>query len=129
MDDKEKKLFAQLDDPMAGQRSGALELLHLYDEKNKTSFRDRLAKIERGEKYDELEQETAALRQELAKELQARAAVEADLAQHKGAVAQWQRAYNLQRARLVTANAIAWGRTTGRKLAAYIGVPLIAIGA
>jgi hypothetical protein len=129
MDDRAKKLISQLDDPAPGQRAQALEMLHLHHEKNKTSFCDLLGKIERGEQYDALDQEAAGLRQQLAAELQARAAAETDLEQHKDAVSKWKRAYAVQGAKLATANAIAWGRMTGRKLALYIGVPLIAFGA
>jgi hypothetical protein len=121
MDDREKKLLPQLDDPMPGQRGNALEQLHDYDEKHKTSFRDRVAKIERGEQYDVLEQEAVTLRQQLV-------ALDGELTQYKAAVGKWQTAYATQAAKYAVASAIAWGRTTGPKLAACIAVPLIAVG-
>jgi hypothetical protein len=128
MDDREKKLLPQLDDPMPGQRGNALEQLHDYDEKHKTSFRDRVAKIERGEQYDVLEQEAVTLRQQLV-------ALDGELAQYQAAIATWEKAYDDQgaklmatKAKLAVASTIAWGRTRGAKLAAYIAMPLIAVG-
>ncbi len=121
MDDREKKLLPQLDDPMPGQRGNALEQLHDFDEKHKTSFRDRVAKIERGEQYDVVEQEAVMLRQQVG-------ALDGELTQYKAAVGKWQTAYAAQAAKLAIASGIAWGKTTGPKLAAYIAVPLIALG-
>jgi hypothetical protein len=121
MDDREKKLLVQLDDPMPGQRANALELLHAHDVQNKSSFRDRVPKIERGEQYDALEQDVAALRQQ-------NAALDAELTQYKAAVGTWQSAYAAQAAKLAVASAVAWGRTTGKRLAAYVAVPVIALG-
>jgi hypothetical protein len=40
MDDTERKIIPQLDDPMPGQRSNALEILHNHHEQTKGSFRD-----------------------------------------------------------------------------------------
>jgi hypothetical protein len=120
MDDREKKLLAQLDDPMAGQRTQALEMLHAHDEKNQTSFRDRVAKIERGEQCDALEQEVAALRPQIA-------TLDAELTQYKAAISQWQRHVAVLKVKLAVASAIAWGRTTGRRLAAYAALPLIGL--
>lgn len=120
MDDLEKKLFAQLDDPMPGQRNQALDMLHAHDEKNKSSFRDRLTKIERGEHYDELDQEAIALRQE-------NAVLDGELTQYKAAVAKWQKHAAAMQHKLAMASAIAWGRTTGLRLAAYVAVPVIAL--
>ena len=128
MDDKEKKLFAQLDDPMAGQRSGALELLHLYDEKNGTSFRDRLAKIERGEKYDELEQERRRCGRSWPKSFRRARRWKPTWRSTRGQSRNGRGPVTLQSARLVTANANRLGPHDGAELAAYIGVPLIAIG-
>jgi hypothetical protein len=120
MEDLEKKLFAQLDDPMPGPRISALDMLHMYDEKHKSSFRDRLAKIERGEQYDALDKEAAALRQQ-------NAALDGELTQYKAAVAQWKNHAAAMQHKLAIAGAIAWGRTTGLRLAAYVAVPLIAL--
>jgi hypothetical protein len=120
MEDLEKKLFAQLDDPMPGQRGQALDMLHAHDEKNKSSFRDRLAKIERGELYDALDREAAALRQQ-------NTALDGELTQYKAAVAKWQKHAAAMQSKLAIASAIAWGRTTGLRLAAYAALPLIAL--
>lgn len=120
MDDLEKKLFAQLDDPMPGQRSQALDMLHIHDKKHKSSFRDRLAKIERGEQYDALDQEAAGLRQQ-------NALLDGELTQYKEAVAKWQKHAGAMQSKLAMASAIAWGRTTGLRLAAYVAAPLIVL--
>ena len=61
--------------------------------------------------------------------------LDSELTQYKGAIPQWQqRVEDLEksernlRLKLAAASAIAWGKTTGPKLAAYIAVPLIALG-
>jgi hypothetical protein len=62
MDDLEKKLFVQLDDDMAGQRSNALELLREHLKKAGRTFRDIVADIENGipkAKAEELEKKLA----------------------------------------------------------------------
>jgi hypothetical protein len=120
MDDSEKKLICQLDDSMAGQRVAALEVLHKHDEKHGTSFRDRVAKIERGEQYDVLEQEAVTLRQQ-------NAMLDGELTQYKAAVGKWQQHATALQAKLAVASAIAWGRTTGRRLAVYAALPVLAL--
>jgi hypothetical protein len=120
MDDRAKKLFSQLDDPAAGQRAQALEMLHMHHEKNKTTFCDLLSKIERGEQYEVLDQEAAALRQQ-------NAVLDGELTQYKEAVTKWQKHAAAMQSKLAIASTIAWGRTTGRRLAAFAAVPLIAL--
>jgi hypothetical protein len=46
LDARAKKLFAQFDDPAAGQRGNALELLRAHLAKNKRTFRDLLHEFE-----------------------------------------------------------------------------------
>jgi len=48
MDERTKKLFVQLDDPMPGQRSTALEMLRARLLKNGRTFRDLLHELEGG---------------------------------------------------------------------------------
>lgn len=120
MDDREKKLIVQLDDPMPGQRGNALEILHDHDQKHGTSFRDRVATIERGEQYDVLDQEAVALRQQ-------NAVLDGELTQYKAAVDKWRQHATALQARLAVASAIAWGRTSGLRLAAYAALPLCAL--
>ena len=127
MDDLEKKMFVQLDDPMPRQRVNALEMLREYMEKKTPPefFRGWVSDL------DELAQNKAAadgLRQQ-------NALLDSELTQYKGAIPQWQqRVEDLEksernlRLKLAAASAIAWGKTTGLKLAAYIAVPLIALG-
>ena len=107
---------------MPGQRGQALDMLHAHDEKHKSSFRDRLAKIERGEHYDALDQEAAGLRQQ-------NAALDSELTQYKAAVATWKKHAEALEIKLRIAGAIAWGRTTGLRLAAYVTAPLIVLAA
>src|SRR5271169_3638898 len=99
MDDFEKKLFTQLDDPMPGQRSNAVEMLHGRGVK----FCDYVQQIERGEQYDALEQETVALRQE-------KTALGVAVTQYKAAVGKWQKAYAAQGVALAIMKGLAWGR-------------------
>jgi hypothetical protein len=120
MDDREKKLFAQLDDPMAGQRANALELLREHMQK-KTPPELFCGWVSDLEAAAENKAEADALRQQ-------NAALDAELARWKAAVTKWQTAYVAKAAKLAAASAVAWGRTTGRKLAAYIAVPVIAVG-
>jgi hypothetical protein len=106
MSEREKKLFAQLDDSMVGQRTNALEMLHKHDEEHKTSFRERLAKIERGAQYDALEQEAVALRQRTA-------LLDAELTRWKAAVGEWQHYAEEQKRKLATAEKLRRKRVVG----------------
>ena len=123
MDDREKKLFVQLDD-VPGVSTIALEMLHRHDEKHKTSFRDRLAKIERGEQYDVLEQETVALRQQTALH-------DAELTQWKAAVGEWQHYAEEQKGKPATAGKLhrkrAFGPRAGWLVVSNAGILAIAL--
>lgn len=126
MESFEKKLIAQLDDPMPGQRMKALELLHAHDETHNSSFCGRILKIERGETAETLEHDVAVLQQEnfgLREQSEQR---ENELTQYKDAVTQWQQHAKSLETKLARASAIAWGRTTGRRLALYAVLPVFA---
>jgi hypothetical protein len=118
MDDLTKKLLVQLDDPMPGQRSNAFEMLCQHFTTTGQSWRGIAQDIERADEAASLRQENAQLTARLAQ-------TTADLSQHQAAIAQWQRAYALLGAKLAAASAIAWGRTTGRRLAAYVALPAL----
>jgi hypothetical protein len=50
MDDTERKIIPQLDDPMPGQRSNALEILHKHHEQTNGSFRDLIFELDEAKK-------------------------------------------------------------------------------
>jgi hypothetical protein len=50
MDDTERKIIPQLDDPMPGQRANALEILHKHHEQTKGSFRDIIFELDEANK-------------------------------------------------------------------------------
>jgi len=98
MDDLEKKLFAQLDDPMPGQRTNALELLRDHLTKNGRTFRDIVQDIENAiplHQYQDLENRCAAFAQANAGLAQQNNDLARRLAAYRGALAiklHWKRA-------------------------------------
>lgn len=102
MDDLEKKLFAQLDDPMPGQRTNALELLRDHLTKNGRTFRDIVQDIENAiplHQYQDLENRCAAFAQANAGLAQQNTALSRSLAAYKAALGikllHWKRALSI----------------------------------
>jgi hypothetical protein len=125
MDDLTKKLILQYDDPMVGQRTNAFGMTCDHFAKTGQTWRDRV--VQPVEEADALRAENTKLTADVAQYQGENAKLTADLAQHHAAIAQWQKAYAIQQAKLGVASAVAWGRTTGKRIAGYLALPVIAL--
>jgi hypothetical protein len=119
MDDTAKKLIAQLDDPMAGQRGTALGMLHTHMEKNGYSWRAWLGDLEEAARN---KAEADALRQDNAK-------LTADLTTWKAAVTKWEKAHKDLVRKLALSEGIDWLRKRAKWIAAVLAFPVIALTA
>ena len=117
MDDTAKKLIAQLDDPMQGQRVNALEMLHTHKQKSGWSWRGWLGDLEEAARN---KADADALRQETAK-------LTADLTTWKAAVTKWQKAHDDLKRQLALSQGIDWVREHGRLIAIGLAVPAIVL--
>ena len=120
MDNLTRKLILQFDDPAAGQRGNAFAMACEHLTKSGQTWRGIAEDIERADEAASLRQDNAKLAAELTK-------TATELEQHKAAISQWDRAYKVQGAKLAVASAVAWGRTTGRRVAFCVALPVIAL--
>jgi hypothetical protein len=117
MDDTAKKLIAQLDDPMLGQRNNAFDLLRAHMDKNGWTWRTWLGDLEEAAKT---KAEADALHQDNAK-------LTADLATWKAAVDKWQKAHDDLKRQLAMSKGIDWLRKHWKRFAFGLAVPMIVL--
>jgi hypothetical protein len=113
MDDTSKKLIAQFDDPMPGQRQNAFEMQHSHMEKNSWSWRGWLADLEEAAKN---KAEADALRR-------TNAQLSADNAKFRSANLKWSARYYALAGAYGAAVAVGFGK----RLAVYAALPVIAL--
>jgi hypothetical protein len=114
MDDLTKKLIVQYDDPMPGQRNNAFEMTCDHFANTGQTWRDGV--VQAVEQADALKADNARLNGEVT--------------QYKNAIRQWQKfaAYDVWlTAQLAVTWPVAWGRTTGKRIAACLALPVIAL--